>query len=107
MVTVEQEAAIGHFDEEYGARRVLDEIVERAAGDDVDTWLRLRMLVERDWSLLPYEPARSECFPKRASRQPHDDGMRRGFPLRHDELAVDEFDWLVLWQHSDFRQREL
>jgi len=64
---IELEAGLGNLHDEYGTRRMVDEIVARATRGDRDVRLRLGLLVQRDGVLLNVFGSATMMWPSMSS----------------------------------------
>src|SRR5882724_1630458 len=104
VLPVEGQARLRDLDDERGPRRVAAAEAPPIARHDRDIGLGLRLGVELDGTLRPYEPARLQRRPESVFHEADRGVVSAAQGLAHDELAADELERLVREEDADIDQ---
>src|SRR5262249_51217126 len=98
---IELETRLGDFDGQNRARGMGETVVVRAAGNDCDIRLRLRVVVEPDRALRAHGPPGPECLFQDPRGFLDCRVVRGALGLGDHQLSADQFDGLPWLEHAE------
>src|SRR5882724_3088317 len=104
VLAVEGQARLRDLDDERGPRGMLTAVAPTRAARDRDVGLGLGLVVERDGTLRPHQPARLEGSAESVLDETDRRVVRALLGLAHDELAPQELEGLARVEDADVDQ---
>src|SRR5207249_9687404 len=104
VLPVEGQARLRDLEDERGPRRVAVTVAPSVSPHDRNVRLGLRLVVELDGALRPYEPARPQRRPECVFHQADRGVVSAPLGLAHDELASEQLERLAREENADVDQ---
>src|SRR5207245_3336676 len=104
VLPVEGQARLRDLEDERGPRRVAVTVAPSVSPHDRNVRLGLRLVVDLDGALRPYEPARPQRRPECVFHQADRGVVSAPLGLAHDELASEQLERLAREENADVDQ---